>query len=79
MLLDEPTASMDGALESQCLQIFKESGSLNKTMVLVTHKESLLSLVDRLIVVVNGSILMDGPREEVLKLLRTDRKVVHVI
>ena len=79
MLLDEPTASMDGALESQCLQIFKESGSLNKTMLLVTHKESLLSLVDRLIVVVNGSILMDGPREEVLKLLRTDRKVVHVI
>ena len=38
----------------------------NKTMLLITHKTSLLELVDRLIVVDSGKILLDGPRDEIL-------------
>ena len=39
----------------------------DKTVVIVTHKTSLLQLVDRVIIVENGQIIMDGPKEEVFK------------
>jgi ATP-binding cassette subfamily C protein LapB len=41
-----------------------------KTLLLVTHRSSLLSLVDRLLIVDNGKIVADGPKDEVLKALR---------
>jgi len=41
----------------------------NRTLLLVTHKTSMLSLVDRLIVLNDGKIIADGPRDEVLKML----------
>lgn len=68
VLLDEPTNSMDNTTES----IFKQklAGYVeDKTLVLVTHKTSMLSLVDRLIVMNAGQIVADGPRDEILKAL----------
>ena len=38
----------------------------DKTLIVVTHKTSLLQLVDRIIIVENGQIIVDGPKDEVL-------------
>lgn len=69
-LLDEPTASMDDQQERQCLNVLREEAKAGKTMVLVTHKASILPLVNRVIVVVGSQIYRDGPRDEVLAELR---------
>ena len=65
ILLDEPTNSLDNTVENK-LKINLKSNTINKTMLLVTHRTSMLDLVDRLIVMDNGKILLDGPRDEVL-------------
>jgi ATP-binding cassette subfamily C protein LapB len=65
-LLDEPTASMDRNTETQTMQTLKEAISPTDTLVLVTHKSEMLDLVDRLIVVYNHQIALDGPKQEVL-------------
>ena len=64
-LLDEPTASMDGAQEAQCLSVLREF-TVDKTLIVVTHKPSILPLVDRLIVIAGGQVVMDGPKQAVL-------------
>lgn len=70
MLLDEPTASMDDGLEARCLQVLQSPELANSTLLLVTHKMSLLPLVQRLVVVAQGHVVMDGPRDAVLAQLR---------
>ncbi|MBD3647587.1 MAG: type I secretion system permease/ATPase, partial [Pseudomonadales bacterium] len=68
LLLDEPTNGMDNTTES----VFKshlESWASDKTLILVTHKSTMLSLVNRLIVLNEGRVVADGPRDEVLKAL----------
>lgn len=65
-LLDEPTASMDRNTELQMTQTLQEAIAPTDTLVLVTHKHDMLSLVDRLIVVLNHQIALDGPKKEVL-------------
>ncbi len=42
----------------------------DKTLLLVTHRSSLLSLVDRLLIVDGGKIVADGPKEDVLNALK---------
>ncbi len=69
-LLDEPTASMDRQLELQVLQALQAHLKSEDTLCLVTHKPELLRLVDRVIVVVGHQILMDGPRDEVIRRLQ---------
>ena len=65
ILLDEPTNSLDNTVENK-LKVNLKTNTANKTMLLVTHRTSMLDLVDRLIVMDNGKILLDGPRDEVL-------------
>ena len=71
MLLDEPTANMDNVQERRCLEVLAHEARHQRTMVIVTHKPTLLPLVQRIIVVLNGRIVMDGPRDEVLRQLNT--------
>lgn len=71
-LLDEPTASMDALTEGACLKAMVESITDQNTMLLVTHKPTMLNLVSRIILVVNNQIVMDGPRDEVLARLSTN-------
>lgn len=69
LLLDEPTSAMDNTGEErlkQRLQAVIEP----KTVILVTHRASLLSLVDRLIVIDRGQILADGPKAVVMEALK---------
>lgn len=71
MLLDEPTANMDDEQERRCLAVLAEDlQASDKTFVVVTHKSSLLPLVDRIIVIANHQLVMDGPRDAVLARLR---------
>jgi ATP-binding cassette subfamily C protein LapB len=65
-LLDEPTATMDEEQEKQCLQFLNQAALKNKTMVIVTHKPSILPLVNRIIVITGNKIVMDGPRDLVM-------------
>ena len=66
-LLDEPTASMDRSLELQVMRTLKQALTAPQhTLVLVTHKAELLELVDRIIVIANHQIVMDGPKAQVL-------------
>ena len=68
LIFDEPTSAMDGPFESHVAQALK-AYSRDRTLVLVTHKTALLDLVDRLIVVDDGRIVADGPKESVLQAL----------
>lgn len=73
LLLDEPTASMDEAQERRCLSVLEGLLGAQATLVVVTHKPALLPLVDRLIVVSDQQVLMDGPRDQVLARLQPQR------
>jgi len=70
LLLDEPTAAMDHAAEEDIKRQLK-TYSAGKSMLLVTHRTSLLELVDRIIVLDNGTVLADGPKDEVINALRS--------
>ena len=65
LVLDEPTNAMDDLTEQQFKNNLK-TVIQDKTVVIVTHKPSILSLVDRLIVVDEGRIVADGPKEKVI-------------
>lgn len=68
MVMDEPTSAMDHATEQAFVNAMQ--GFLpGKTLVLVTHKPTLLALVDRIIVVEFGRVVADGPKEKVLQAL----------
>lgn len=65
-LLDEPTASLDGNSEQRVMGLFEQLLGPQDTLVLVTHKPEMLRLVDRILVVAQQQIVMDGPRDQVL-------------
>ena len=65
-LLDEPTASMDDEQERRCLGVLAQEAQAGKTMVIVTHKPSVLPLVTRIVVMAGNAVVMDGPRDAVL-------------
>ena len=68
-IMDEPSNSMDNSTEAR----FKEKLSeqlAHQTLILVTHRASLLTLVDRLIVMDGAKIVADGPKENVLEALK---------
>lgn len=72
LVLDEPTNSMDNATET----IFRSRLAAeikDKTMILITHRHSMLALVDRLIVLDNGRIVADGGKDAVLNALKNDQ------
>lgn len=73
LLLDEPTASMDEQQERRCLSVLAQEARAGKTMVIVTHKPSLLPLVDRVLVLMNNRIVLDGPREKIMQELHNSR------
>lgn len=68
LLLDEPTSAMDNNAEVRFMQNVGAFAD-GRTMILVTHKPSMLSMVSRIIVLDNGRVAMDGPRDDVLRQL----------
>mgnify|MGYP001576555427 FL=1 len=73
LILDEPTSGMDNATESLFITSLKPYID-QKTMILITHKSTMLNLIDRLIVVNEGQIVADGPRDQVIKMLAGSNK-----
>lgn len=69
LLMDEPTSSMDNTSEDLIKKALTPMVS-NKTLLLVTHRASLLTLVDRLIILDNGKIIADGAKESVMAALK---------
>jgi len=69
LILDEPTSNMDTDSEL-LLQKRLQTVIGGRTLVLVTHRLSMLRIVDRLVVMEDGQIKMDGPRDVVLQGLR---------
>ena len=63
---------MDNSTEEAFKKRFVEKLE-NKTLILVTQKASLLSLVDRLIVMENQTVVADGPKEQVIEALKQGR------
>jgi ATP-binding cassette subfamily C protein LapB len=66
MLFDEPTASMDSHTEARVVAILKAKAAEGVTLIVATHKNALLPVVDRLLLMQGGRVLMDGPRDLVL-------------
>lgn len=66
VLLDEPTTGLDLQTENIVLKGLNH-WSRGRTMVVVTHRLQVLNIVDRIIVMNEGRVMMDGPRDEILK------------
>ncbi|MFT5702053.1 MAG: ATP-binding cassette subfamily C protein LapB [Desulforhopalus sp.] len=65
ILLDEPTNAMDYNTEKKVIDNLRE-GAKGKTTIIITHKPSILTIVDRLLVIDDGVLVMDGPKDEIL-------------
>jgi ATP-binding cassette subfamily C protein LapB len=68
LLLDEPTNDMDIQAEDNFVKQVKKTAK-DRTLILVTHRESLLGMVDRLVWIEGGKVVIDGPRDKVIAAL----------
>jgi ATP-binding cassette subfamily C protein LapB len=72
LLMDEPSNSMDNTSEQQLKQRLVQFAA-EKTLILITHRASLLDLVERIIVLDSGILVADGPKAQVLQALKQGR------
>jgi len=70
LVLDEPNANLDDAGERSLLEAVLDLRKAGKTVIIITHRPSVLSAADLLVVMQAGRIIQCGPRDEVLKALR---------
>ncbi|MBO3659436.1 type I secretion system permease/ATPase [Acinetobacter haemolyticus] len=75
LLLDEPTAAIDDVAEKQLIDHLK-SWLSHRTLIVATHRRAVLELVDRIIVMNDGKIIMDGPADKVLQQSAAKQKTV---
>ena len=71
LMMDEPTNSMDIQTEKEFIKNMKTVVQ-DKTVIIMTHKVSILALVDRVIIMHDGKIIADGPKNQVIKSLQKD-------
>src|SRR5690606_15901367 len=70
VVLDEPNSNLDDVGEAALVETIKDLRSRGSTVILITHRMSVLSVVDKLLVLRDGMLTMFGPRDDVLKALR---------
>ncbi|TGQ05792.1 MULTISPECIES: type I secretion system permease/ATPase [unclassified Mesorhizobium] len=70
VFLDEPSGSMDLASERQLIKQLKVAFDRDTTLIVSTHRYSMLELADRLIVIDQGRVVADGPKEQVIQALQ---------
>jgi ATP-binding cassette subfamily C protein LapB len=70
LVFDEPSSSMDNRTETR-LKANLTNMLPGKTLVLVTHRGSLLDLVDRLVLIDNATVVADGPRDQVMTAMKS--------
>lgn len=73
VLLDEPTSALDDVTEKHFLSEL-DSWTIDKTLVVATHKMSVVNRVDRIIVIDNGQIVLDDPKDIALAKLSGNTK-----
>ena len=73
LLLDEPTASLDEVAEREVIGLLRNLAP-GHTLVVATHRPAVLQAVDRIVVVDNGGVVLDGKRDAVLQRLRQGTK-----
>ncbi|MDG1692984.1 MAG: type I secretion system permease/ATPase [Methylophilaceae bacterium] len=73
LLLDEPTSALDKANENLLKNNLLKSTS-KKTLLLITHRTSMLDIVDRIIVVEGGKVVADGPKKDIINSLTKSAK-----
>lgn len=78
-LLDEPTGAMDAKTEARIVGLLGELSAEGVTMIATTHKNALLPLLDRLVVLQAGRVLLDGPRDLVLAKLSGRPQTVQAV
>ena len=78
LILDEPTSSMDAKSETQFVRKYKESG-LNTTLVVITHRTSLLVLVDKVIIMENGKVAGIGSTDQFLKAQTDHQSAAQIV
>ena len=71
MVLDEPNANLDDAGEKALIAAIQQMKTEGRTVVLVTHRLNILSVADDLLVMQEGKVLQHGPRDEILKQMKT--------
>jgi ATP-binding cassette subfamily C protein LapB len=76
MLMDEPSNAMDQITEAKLLTSLKRNLQ-NKTSLIVTQKMTILKIVDRVIVMNEGRIFVDAPKEDALKKLQGGGKKIE--
>ncbi len=72
LLLDEPTSMMDSPTENHIQKTLKEIFP-DRTLILITHRAALLKSVDHLIVIDKGSVVAQGPRDDVLEAISSGK------
>ncbi|KTD56726.1 toxin secretion ATP binding protein [Legionella santicrucis] len=75
LILDEPTSAMDLNNERNFKQRLSQYLTENHTLILITHKTSMLDLIDRIIILDEGRIIADGPRDTILTALKTGMSI----
>ncbi len=74
MLFDEPSSALDAQAEASLIARL-ERATRGKTLLIVTHRMSMVRLVDRIIVLDKGRVLVDGPRDTVMRAMSTARQL----
>ena len=70
VVLDEPNANLDDAGENALLQAVELLKKQGKTVVLISHRPSVLKVADRLVIMQDGQVVASGPRDGVLAKLK---------
>ncbi len=84
-LLDEPTSNLDAESEARILKALGSEVPKGATVLIVSHKPQLLKFVDRILVIKDGVVVLDGPKDDVLSQLsrppqaRQSQSAVHTI
>ncbi len=70
VVLDEPNANLDDVGEAALVRTVQELKAKGRTVFLITHRPGIVAVADRLLILRNGMVQADGPRDEVLAALR---------
>ncbi|MBV5297763.1 MAG: type I secretion system permease/ATPase [Rhodoferax sp.] len=70
IVLDEPNSNLDDAGELALIKTVKSMKALGKTVILITHRPGILAVADRLLILQDGRVQAEGPRDSVLAALQ---------
>jgi ATP-binding cassette subfamily C exporter for protease/lipase len=70
IVLDEPNANLDEAGEAALIKAVADLKARGRTVFVITHRLNVLTIADRIVVLANGVVQADGPRDKVIAALR---------